>query len=443
MARILLAGLPLLLVGPVSCFEGFTALAPFPCAEDGSCPSNLVCVPGIGGRAEGQCLPWGRCDVNAQDCVDPERPKCGRVLKGTSIVSTCIPEMERKGEQGDACTYVSGRSGKGGYEYAYDDCAAGFGCSHSMNICRAYCTKTSDCGPKEVCLDSGSEGIGFCQPGGCSFFTTTASTAACEAGWTCKAGTFLEEGMALYCVPEGVAGPGAPCTGGCRADLVCSHGVCSPLCDAMHACGSGRKCDPIDNHPTGVGVCSCSPFSDDCGANGTCIIHHEADEPPTYRCSKKGEIARDQSCRFRSDECGDNLVCLGSDEIERFVCREQCGPGHDCSAGTCHQLGAYAADQIGLCHCDLREPTCPDGQSCKFTGSSSAGVLRACSPNGSKTKGEACSNGECGDNLKCWGSSSAGHFCHEICDTGHPCSDGSDCGAIKGLRNGGGLCPRS
>jgi hypothetical protein len=117
--------------------------------------------------------------------------------------------------------------------------------------CRVGMTP-SGCEPVGVCVPTGADGFGQCEPG-CDIFRQdcTGATNACYPN---------SEGVGV-CLAEGSAQPGQPCdfTSDCAGGNLCivngASGICRRLCRAGdHPCSSGT-CTAVDGL-TDVGVCS-------------------------------------------------------------------------------------------------------------------------------------------------------------------------------------------
>lgn len=172
----------------IACAESLTSLAPFPCAQDGTCPDGFgcsdatECVPTC---PAGETFCGGGCVTTASD---PNNcGGCGNVSPSAicengcallSPVSTCAPwplcgcspsqncffdNADERWECGDAGTMVAGAPC-----IATTDCARGLVCiatDGGGGTCRAYCGATCPVG-ESCCSLTGIAADGGALPSG-------------------------------------------------------------------------------------------------------------------------------------------------------------------------------------------------------------------------------------------------------------------------------------
>ena len=259
---LLLPLLATLSAGPIGCAD---AGGDGGAASDlGAGPRDLV-DPVVEDAAPGPDLPPGVCDVVLQaGCGDAAKPKCSIIYAMNMFQSTCV-EWNGEGMDGDPCERTAGGSG-------HDDCAAGLFCTAfavsplaagGTRYCRRLCHSDVDCrhDPHQRCLGLTDNVTldGICVP------TCAPFAGECEAGLSCAD---LEEdvdrlGQILLCHQPGTGQEGDACAddGECVADHVCvsrgagSPTLCTPLCDANHACAGGGRCVPVPRLPNDAGYC--------------------------------------------------------------------------------------------------------------------------------------------------------------------------------------------
>jgi hypothetical protein len=419
-----------------ACFLGLEGLTPFPCADNGRCPEPFYCLAGVSAAAaedgtfEGVCLQPEACDVNAQDCPDPARPKCTRVAVDSAgtVASSCVPLAGEK-KQGEPCESLGdiNRDSLDDPAYGADDCGPGLACSLAFKYCRTYCAKDTDCPRDHGCSDVGAESYGFCERA-CTLFAD-----GCPAGQACS----LVPGKVnpvTSCVPAGTGPQGSACATArdCAPGSTCAFGTCQPICDASHPCPDGRACVALAGLSGGVGYCGCEVLQDQCGTGGTCRpLNAEI-----AVCGLPGARRIGEACEVSAD-CGRDAVCFGS-QSNGYFCRRMCDERLECGGeGTCE---LQPSGLFGACVCQLRASDCGAGRSCKVAGNYQ-GASALCEQNGRGVVGTPCVvSKDCGSDLVCWGTDAAGYFCRQTCDASLACSGGQSCTAIPGLPNGGGLC---
>jgi hypothetical protein len=176
-------------------------------------------------------------------------------------VGTCVPNGTIA--SGQPCV-VSDATG-------LDDCLKGMLCdndgANAANICRKYCTKSSDCtGANEKCLAAYNPTWGICLP------TCTPYGSDCPSGNSCASAfnDFPSSGNTGFfvCHQSGTATVYASCSADtdCGDNLLCdqTYNWCTPICDSTHTCpqapavdggAANITCQPFTNLSSGQGVC--------------------------------------------------------------------------------------------------------------------------------------------------------------------------------------------
>ncbi len=195
------------------------------------------------------------CDPIAQDCVDPETPKCGlRWNNGDPALTACEPQLGDDG-LGEACELPGNFLGE-------DTCAPGLFCSiwgvAEGRACRAICTEGS-CDAGEECMVLFGGIYGVCSPT-CAF-----GSDECPDGTTCfPLPAINEQGSETICRQTGPGELGDDCDGGpqCGDGLMCVSQLagpvtCEQICeiDGEPTCPEGVLCLPLLDTP-GWGFCN-------------------------------------------------------------------------------------------------------------------------------------------------------------------------------------------
>ncbi len=209
------------------------------------------------------------CDIDAQDCGAGKR--CTFADDGGAVKRTCVDLADQPAAQDEVCTRPNGLLG-------HDTCAAGLFCSFYggrhlsgsgdtatyERVCSPLCAAADDCGEQGRCMylsDSLYERMGYCRPSCADPFGTS-----CGDDQKCAPQARIEGGFitTLICTPAGPAAAGEGCTYNtdCGVGHACAQNanaalVCTPYCDAAHACAPGYQCDPLslDEPVLGLGLC--------------------------------------------------------------------------------------------------------------------------------------------------------------------------------------------
>ncbi len=411
-----------------------------PCAADGSCPAQTVCVRDITGSA---CRPAGPASDGApcdrgEDC---QRGVCG--------------------------------AGRCGGDCAADAaCAAGMRCTSFSDgrFCFPACRTTEDCpGPAycdggfaegPTCFWRGESAAGSacaraseCASGACA---GERCLAACTAG-PCPAGLqCVDVGAGPYCVGAALpllaacnesddrCGDGLVCTAGrctptcvegCPRGTVCLEGRCQPTCEVDAECRPGRRCNRLD---LGVGYCEAPgrvAVGEPCDRSGRCASGLcfggicrgpcEPDCPDGHGCLSleagawcvpAGAAAPAARCA-RDRECASGL-CVGR------RCATPCAGGR-CPAGLACQgstLGPLCVDECTPPGgCDPDEVCDPTVRRCALDGGGAAPVGGRCETRADCTPATATCH-DAGEGPRCRG----------YCDPAAPeCSEGEACVALR------------
>jgi hypothetical protein len=193
-------------------------------------------------------------------------------------------------------------------------------------------------------------------------------------------------GADFACMPAGNVGPGGDCTvhdaGGdsCLVGSVCTgvavpddqpnsraeHTECRSFCKDDSDCqttGAGTlRCMGFAGNFSwadssfvgGICVETCTPFSDECGAKGTCAaVVLDSDGKMSFTtCHFAGSGTADSTCTTHTD-CGADSDCIEQQPLlpqnpfqtPAGACKPLCDTTHACSAFLCREIGSG----IGFC----------------------------------------------------------------------------------------------
>lgn len=289
-----------------ACAKDLSALEPFPCATDGTCPAGLACVAGTGcvtPKIDTPCVKSTDCSKASRDaaclrgaCVTIcERTPCpaGRVcvratLKRTDVFGTSSSEVAGCMRACDA-----------------EACPAGLTCVE-LGTGEKVCTDGT--APDYVPVGSP------CLDGECPGHD---GSVKCVFGGTC-------------------AKDGCPCEDG----FVCSRrdgvgGVCLPDCTVSGTCANGSICKSL--RFDGKKACM-APASSVSG----CIAVENGKTCPSFECGVSGKRP---SCSGNCNTLPDGTCPLNANESAFFGCANEdpprchcmCSPGFtgvDCEDGT-------------------------------------------------------------------------------------------------------------
>ncbi len=144
------SALTLVVLLAAACAEDPLALAPFPCAGDGSCPEALTCARGIGDDRADVCLP--EC-ASSFDCEDGSR--CAAVGETRACLPECTPfgtdcdgrtscRMQPDGDDGYIATCLAFGDG----HEMFDACESSLDCPGNASCARADAAEPFSCRPQ-------------------------------------------------------------------------------------------------------------------------------------------------------------------------------------------------------------------------------------------------------------------------------------------------------
>ncbi len=187
------------------------------------------------------------CSTLQQDCPGPNQ-KCNFVIVKQEYTEACVDLIGNKGLSEACMRTAPGDEGDG-----HDNCQKGFYCSDYGTYrplsperhCRKFCSKNSDCAPKQACFDI-TETVGLCAP------TCTPFGSDCAGDLNCSdwAGD-VNSKVTYLCRQPGLGKPGEECPDdGCIQDAIClleGNGMsyCYKLCNAQHPCPRGTTCKAV------------------------------------------------------------------------------------------------------------------------------------------------------------------------------------------------------
>jgi hypothetical protein len=194
------------------------------------------------------------CDPVAQDCADPEAPKCRLDLTDPLyITALCAEELGDLG-LGEPCSRPTETQG-------VDDCAAGLYCSPigeplgdpQSRRCRTQCDAHDQCGDGYCTLfNSAADGVfppDVRAVGVCFEECDPLDPEACVEGAHCGTSFAIDFTLAISCQPgDGDGEEGASCTRDtdCAPTLGCFGGACRPWCDLEDdGCAEGSVCAEV------------------------------------------------------------------------------------------------------------------------------------------------------------------------------------------------------
>ncbi len=157
-----------------ACAQDPLALAPFPCAGDGSCPESLTCAAGMGEEASAVCLPGCASSI---DCEEGSR--CAPVGGTLACLPECTPfgtdcegattcRMQPDAEEGytATCLALSADSEMFGACESSLDCPGNASCVRASQAepasCRPQCDPAHPCRRHMTCEPLLPSGAGVC-----------------------------------------------------------------------------------------------------------------------------------------------------------------------------------------------------------------------------------------------------------------------------------------
>jgi hypothetical protein len=158
-----------------ACAEDPLALAPFPCAGDGTCPASLTCADGLGDLGAAVCLP--EC-TSSLDCEEGSR--CAPVGETRACLPECTPfgtdcdgastcRMQPDADEGytATCLAVTGGGEMFGACESSLDCPGNASCVHASmgepKTCRPQCDAEHPCRRRMTCEPLLPSGAGVCR----------------------------------------------------------------------------------------------------------------------------------------------------------------------------------------------------------------------------------------------------------------------------------------
>ncbi len=215
---------------------------------------------GAGGTVCELGVPGGACDPLAQDCSDPCSSRCVLYRSPGAAGLTeplCIAPRGQRAPF-ESCQRYGGAVGD-------DDCAKGLFCSYGVGrksgvvpeeFCAPYCLADGDC-TDGFC--SALTKVSVTPPAGYCVATCTPYANGCEGNYACLKFGGTDGKFRLTCSDQfGSKQAGVACQGGdCAPGLSCEQVnglVCTPFCDATHACPNAEPCVPA---PGGEGYSVC------------------------------------------------------------------------------------------------------------------------------------------------------------------------------------------
>lgn len=421
----------------VGCQTSYDSLSPFPCAEDGTCPGGLACVPGAGcvtARLDGPCDATTNCGAAAPGaacvkgvCATPcgndggEACEKGRICAAESEGGGCLPDCTESQEcpPGLTCRLI--------FDGARRACAgpgASFPSCKSVDLSETVCAL---CGPGDYTTSCGS---GFCA---LDAVCRDNKTCSCSPGFTsagCPSTSFGSE----YCAPAESKAASATCNDVLRRSsgtCVCSDGRRLPFdCDTQISCET--RC------------ATCDVLAQDCQSpvDTKCTIKESAPNAYVPACVAPGTVGLKRPCTraaFGDDDCDGGLFCsrFGTPD-GGTVCRAFCAADADCPSGyACARNVGYTIER-GVCipTCTLFGGTCAGGSCRPAMDANGSTFIGLCSATGTGKAGAACAaDSECAANTTC-----SGGRCTAICDAQHACPSNCTCSRYRGLPTAGGVC---
>lgn len=206
---------------------------------------RLVSICGSSVSCETRCQ--DECDVVAQDCKDPSKPKCASAGDNSFEHDQCVPLPAAPKQENELCTRAN----------FIDDCDKGLYCARVRaepgkspeTRCRRYCIPGGTCPTGQVCILSRAT------------IDETSDLPVCRDRCT---------------FPEGTeCGPGARCTslGGCVG--FDGTNELDTFCRVETDCRKPLVCDFVTNRC----VPTCAPPLRDCPAGYTCPGASDAGAP--------------------------------------------------------------------------------------------------------------------------------------------------------------------
>jgi hypothetical protein len=482
----------LLVLVLASCASSLDSLAPFPCAEDGTCPTGFVCD-----SASKTCAACPSPSlVCSSACIDPanDPSNCGgcgiACASGMCGAGQCICSTA---PGGGACT-VSPQCGCGSGEKCARQngapescvgvgtggpgasCASDSDCDENdvcfVNLCTPTCTGKESCtGAHAECLSIYYGGVSqgysgcatHCDP--LAPRRADASHSACTVGQSCVGASYTKG--ATYCIGSTdalSAGSNCASDGECAPGATCVINTCRAYCAVGATCPTPESCVALDNiydDNIELGTCQAPPCDllDPQSSNGSFTPCPQGDtcsatSVPSACVPLTAKGTEGAACAGPSD-CEPGLGCaLLSSSAASGTCAVWCTVGQPCTGTvgdpTLYECvgftPAFKQDDVALGYCyancsvvdpespGVGEVACPaSGDTCTvYSGSPAYAGCVAVTQDGAT--GAPCQNAsECspGDSCVFFNGSTTSGTCYPWCVVGESACASGTCVAFS------------
>lgn len=432
----------LLTLACAACKVDVGALAPFPCGQDGTCPTPLVCTP----HGCQEVVPGTPCEgapvTEGGDVCAQSETKGLRCLAGV-----CADDCRTTCPEGQTCSALggAGRACLVKCGALHTLCPTGSACvfdsTTGVPVCavvppaqRATCLSSNVAGRCSTCQEehlfvrcadgSTCPGGSVCRVGGCGCLASEnvvgCSTTRCDAG-VCTPTRFRCQPPSgdEPCDVPAVMGSICRCRSGTSAgstrDIPCgSTQSCETVCGLDCAAGERARCT-VGEFSATVATMKCGLVRGALQPQSRCVpIQGQQGEgaPCTPRA------ALDGGALFGDDDCAADLVCHGPPGAGR--CRRICGADRHCGGGgRCVPL-ATVRPAFGVCLSPGCGAGCAEGEACALAPLGDAGFDWVCAPAGELDAGLRCgASSDCARGLSC-----VGGACRAHCGASTPCAAG-------------------
>jgi hypothetical protein len=301
----------------IACAKDLDSLAPFPCAEDGTCPSGFDCT------AQKQCVTPPTCSGQETDCAGvclqtaSDAKNCGSCGKSCPDSEVCCG--------GSCCASASCCGAIGSQSCVLDFQSDAKNCSRCDNACPSYdvCESgTCTCEPPNMACSSGCSDISVDRNncGQCEH--------VCPPGDICQDSTCQCPrcgGTTCVDVLNDVSNCGACgvvanyCVNGCSVANATSTCVGAPLC----GCAAGENCFEFNN-TWACGLGGTVPVGGTCTKNGDCVPGSVCDE-------KSGGLSICEAYCNPEAPCPTGYSCCQLVLVDSSI-----SSGSTCSQGSCY-----------------------------------------------------------------------------------------------------------
>lgn len=429
----------------LGCAKDLSALSPFPCARDQTCPLGLVCVPGVGctaARLDGLCSPETDCSLAGGSCLlgicaQPCAPGCpaGRVCARVGGEEACVVDCAGGSAcaPGLACKSLWYGDRRGCLPADRTPTACLGTVPEAKPVCgrdsfNVTCANGNTCAENSSCLSSGTSCD--CNPGfiawSCANDQPCSSSNRCSfPNWWC-----LPEGLSSSCVKNASFTPGRyQCADGREV-----RATCETSCESV--CEDSTRCDPVRQTCGSVTNPKCTFSDTDAGTVITVCV------PSSGAVPVGGTCTRDLSTLEANDDCSAGGVCVSLGAPGSLVCRGFCTSNVSCGPGF-HCVSMTDAPRVGLCSPDCALfADCGPGATCAPARDFDDFVTARCREISPAALGTPCTLQQDCDALQlCAVQTDGGEGCAALCDPSHPC-DGGTCTVIRDSRlpTGSGFC---